>query len=46
MLLPNRGKSLILSPEHLDLDYDFYEYEQGLSSNIIEAGRLKTHIKF
>ena len=44
--LSNRGKSLILSPEHLDLDHDFYEYEQGLSSNIIEAGRLKTHIQF
>ena len=33
MLLPNGDKSLILSPEHLNLDHDFYEYEQGLSSN-------------
>lgn len=46
MLLPNRDKSLILSPEYLDLNHDFYEYEQGLRSNIIVAGRLKTHIQF
>ena len=30
----------------LDLDHDLYEYELGLRSNIIVAGRLKTHIQF
>ena len=46
MLLPNRDKSLILSPEYLDLNHDFYEYEQGLGSDIIAASRLRTHIQF
>ena len=45
-LLPDRDKSLTSFPEHLDSDQALYEYEQGLSSNIIVAGRLKTHIQF
>ena len=38
--LPDRGKSLIPSYEHVDLDHGLYEYEQGLSSHIMVAGRL------
>ena len=45
-LLPDRDKSLNSFPELLVLDHDLYEYEQGLSPNIIVAGRLKTHIQF
>lgn len=41
-----RDKSLIPSPEHLDLDHDLYEYEQGLSSNIIVAGNLGPTFSF
>ena len=45
-LLPDRDKSLNSFPGLLVLDHDLYEYEQGLSPNIIVAGRLKTHIQF
>ena len=27
-------------------DFDFFEYEQGRSSTIVVAGRLKSHIQF
>ena len=46
LLLPDRDKSLNSFPGLLVLDHDLYEYEQGLSPNIIVAGRLKTHIQF
>ena len=45
-LLPDRDKSLIPSHEHVDSDHGLYEYKHGLSSHIMVAGRLKTHIQF
>ena len=45
-LLPDIDRSLIPSHEQVDLDHDIFEYEQGLSSHIMVAGRLKTHIQF
>ena len=46
MLLPDRDKSLTSFPEHFDSDQALYEYEQGLSSNIIVAGRLRPTFSF
>ncbi|CAH3154321.1 unnamed protein product, partial [Porites lobata] len=30
----------------VEVDFDFFEYEQGRSSTIVVAGRLKSHIQF
>ena len=40
----NRDKSSNYFPEHYSLDS--YEYEQGVSSNIVMPDRLKNHIQF
>ena len=42
--LQNRDKSSNYFPEHNILD--FYEYEQGVSFNIVMPDRLKNHIQF
>ena len=42
--LQNRDKSSNYFPEHYNLDS--YEYEQGVSSNIVVPGSLKNHIQF
>ena len=41
--LQNRDKSSNYFPEHCDLDS--YEYEQGVSSNIVVPGSLKNHLQ-
>lgn len=38
----DRDKSL----NYVDEDLDYYEYEQGINSNIVVAGRLKSHAHF
>ena len=40
--LQNRDKSLNYFPEH---NLDSYEYEHGVSSNIVVSGCLKNHIQ-
>ena len=42
--LQNRDKSWNYFLEHYNLDS--YEYEQGVSSNIVVPGSLKNHIQF